>query len=152
MNGQERKLYIDVEGVLIGCPGADPWERGLARHLDDFLAFATEHFRCHWLSTHTASGDPEPLLGYLERQATAEQMEVFRRFGTPRFGARKTEALSGDFYWLDDAPIASEQKWLASRGELERLIVVDTKKRPDDLLRAMAELRVRAGIDGEPTR
>jgi len=56
------------------------------------------------------------------------------------FQVMKTEALDGDFLWLDDAPMQCELDWLAARGWLDRWIRVDTRKRPEDLLRAQRKL------------
>ena len=58
-----------------------------------------------------------------------------------RFTTLKTEALQGDFYWLEDSPLAAEIEWLRVRGLLSRWIHVDTRERPEDLLSAGLELR-----------
>jgi hypothetical protein len=68
------------------------------------------------------------------------------RIKPTRFGVLKTEALEGDFYWLDDSPLAAELQDLRQRGLSERWIEVNTRRRPDDLLFARDELaRVASG-------
>ena len=52
----------------------------------------------------------------------------------------KTEALAGDFYWLDDSPLQIELAELRRRHLFDRWIEVNTRQRPDDLLFAMSEL------------
>ncbi len=56
------------------------------------------------------------------------------------FSILKTEAMTGDFYWIDSSPIAGEISDLCRRGALDRWIEINTRVRSDDLLRAIDEL------------
>jgi hypothetical protein len=60
-----------------------------------------------------------------------------------RFRTWKTEALRGDFLWLDDCPLATEILWLKRRKQLDRWVEVNTRKRPDDLQEALAIVKAR---------
>ena len=48
--------------------------------------------------------------------------------------------LASDFVWIDDQPLAVEVAALRGRNLLGRLIVVDTNKDDDGLLRAIAAI------------
>jgi hypothetical protein len=48
--------------------------------------------------------------------------------------------LSSNFAWLDDAPLLAEIAALRDRNLLSRLIVIDTNKDDDGLLRAKAAI------------
>jgi hypothetical protein len=48
--------------------------------------------------------------------------------------------LSSNFAWVDDEPLAVEIEALQDRNLLNRLIVIDTNKDDDGLLRAIAAI------------
>jgi hypothetical protein len=52
--------------------------------------------------------------------------------------------LSSDFAWVDDQPLGVEVEALQSRNLLNRLVVVDTNKDDDGLLRAIAAIEALA--------
>ena len=138
------KLYLDIDGVLVaGASGANG--PVLANHAEEFLTFALEAFDVYWLSTH-CDGTTAPVLEYLAPSCGQAMMELLRRVKPTAFKTLKTEAfetIGPDFVWLDDAPLAVEKDWLRARGLLANLIEVNTRKRPDDLKRAMRALRAR---------
>jgi len=135
------KLFLDVDGVLLGkeAPG-DPGVV-LARHAEEFVDFILAHFDCYWLTTH-CSGDTERVLRHLKRYCSPELLAKLKMLKATMWRTMKTEALKGvsDFVWLDDAPLATELQWLKNKGLYDRWVRVDTRSEPDDLLRAMQVL------------
>jgi len=135
-------LYLDIDGVLLGKADSRSPEICLALGVEEFLAFALAHFDCFWLTTH-CQGRTEEVLRYLERYSLAEFMALAAKVRPTRFRVMKTEALAGDFLWLDDAPMQCELDWLSAWNWLDRWIHVDTRHQPDDLRRAQWELENR---------
>lgn len=119
------KLYLDIDGVLIGRDGKP------AEGLVEFLAFATERFECYWLTTH-CDGDSDQVFLYLVGRVPAEAIAYIEQIRPTRFGALKTDAIdfSGPFYWLDDTVFASEQAVLAKHGVKGSFIHVDINRDP----------------------
>jgi hypothetical protein len=140
-------LYIDVDGVLLGRTVPDRPAVVIASHTREFLSFALSRFDCYWLTTH-CQGDSRGVLTYLRKYVDPGLEGLMSGIRPTRFDVMKTEALAGDFVWLDDAPLGCELAWLRDRGLLDRWIDVDTRRRPDDLLRAMEVLTRR--LAGRP--
>ena len=132
-------LYLDIDGVLLGKENPASPEVRLALHAEEFLTFALDRFRCFWLTTH-CQGRMDEVLKYLAPYGSANFLALAARVEPTRFRVMKTEALAGDFIWLDDAPMQCELDWLSARGWLDRWIRVDTRRRPGDLVRAWKEL------------
>ena len=143
-------LFLDVDGVLIGRPHPDSKQLCLALHAESFLRFALKHFHCTWLSSLTQTGDTEPALEHLGIFAPASFMELALDVDAEPWVHHKTEAIAAraprEFFWLDDAPTATERRWLRGRDQLERLIQVNTLKRPNGLLTAQGRLRAAASL------
>ena len=141
-------LFIDLDGVLIGRPHPESKQLRLAFHAEDFLRFSLKHFECIWLSSLTRSGETEPALEHLGIFAPASFMELALEVDAEPWVHHKTEAIASrapfDFYWLDDAPTATEKRWLRGRDQANRLILVNTYKRPNGLLSAQGRLRAAA--------
>ena len=134
-------LYIDVDSVLLGKDDPASPQVSLARHAKEFLEFALAHFNCYWLTSHVKDGDAHGLLGYLRRYVLDDLMPLLRKIRPTHWVTLKTEALQGDFYWLDDSPLQAELNRLRRQDLLDRWLHVDVCQRPDDLLRAMEILR-----------
>lgn len=130
------RVYLDVDGVLLG---QDASKVILARHAARLVDFLLDHFDVYWLTTH-CSGDAQPVLQYLSRFAPADFIARLRNIKPTQFGALKTNALAGDFYWIDDNPLQAEVTELQRRKMFDRWIEVNTRLRPDDLLFAIEEL------------
>lgn len=128
-------LYLDIDGVLLGKADPSSPEICLASGAEEFLAFTLDRFCCFWLTTH-CQGRTEEVLRYLASYGSADFMALAGKVKPTQFRMMKTEALAGDFLWLDDAPMQCELDWLSSRGWLDRWIRVDTRHWPADLIRA----------------
>lgn len=133
-------LYLDVDGVLLGKNDPASPKVVLAHHAKEFLTFALDNFNCYWLTTH-CKGAPQPVLRYLAPYLTPDLEALLIQVRPTRWETLKTEALQGEFYWIDDSPLAIELKRLKEMGRLDRWIQVDTRRRPDDLLVAMERLK-----------
>jgi len=135
-------LFLDVDGVLLGKCDTHSAEVVRAKHVREFLEFALTNFECYWLTTH-CQGIASAVVDLIRPYGADDVLGMLSKIRPTRFVTLKTEALFGDFFWLDDAPIAAEKAWLTEHGLLDRWIEVNTRERPDDLLRAMAILRER---------
>lgn len=140
------KVYLDVDGVLLGHrPGGGP-DVILADGAADLLRWALAHHDVHWLTTHCRDGNGDGVLRYLSEYADDEFLGLAARVKPSTWRTLKTEPFAehdGAFVWLDDAPLFSEQKWLADRDWLDRWLHVDTRRRPGDLRRALGQLQAR---------
>lgn len=132
-------MYLDIDGVLLGKVDPASHEIVLARHAETLLRLATSRFDAYWLTTH-CDGTTQSVLDYISPYCPAPVGEMLLKIKPAHFRTMKTEALKGDFWWIDDAPLAVEIEWLESRGLRDRWIQVDTRRRPDDLLRAIEAL------------
>lgn len=103
----------------------------LANRCREFLEYAIGAFDCYWLTTH-CQGDTEGVLGYLAQFADEPTMELMRKIKPTSF-SWKTDALSGDFLWMDDSPTAGEISVLEKKGWLKRWLQIDSRKNMDAL-------------------
>lgn len=147
----KKRLYLDIDGVLIGKRNPRDMGRCLANRGLDFLEFALNNFECFWLSTHSRPGTTDHVLEYLDTFAEQEDKQPLRalasRVAPSCYKTLKVEALEGDFLWVDDQPIATEIEFLHERGWLNRWIQINTNKNPDGLLEAMERLETHLRVD-----
>jgi len=140
-----KRLYLDVDGVLIGKHDPQDMFPTLARGALTFLGFCLEHFECVWLSTHSQPGTTEYVLRHLDSHAEPADKDLLgslaSRIAPSYYKTLKVEALEGDFLWVDDQPIASEIEFLRTRGWLDRWIQVNTNRQPDGLLQVRERLQ-----------
>jgi len=132
-------LFIDIDGVLLGKSAATG-ECMLANHAKDFLKFCLANFDCYWLTTH-CRGSIDTVTAYLAPYADAELNTLIERIKPTYFKTFKTEALFGDFIWVDDQPTAYEFQVLDDNNQLDRWYQVNTRKNPDELLSLMSSLQ-----------
>ncbi len=136
------KLFLDVDGVLLGR--ADPRAPNviLAAHAAEFLRGALASYEVYWATTN-CDGTTESVVQYLRPYCSSDVLALVRRVRPTKFATLKTELFDGladDFVWIDDQPLQAELRWLADRGWQDRLLRVDTRRRPDDLARAIRRL------------
>jgi len=119
-NDEQRKigeagmnLYLDIDGVMLGKEDPNSPEIRLAHHAEEFLAFALALFDCFWLTTH-CQGRTEEVLRHLAPYCSVDFLDLAAKVKPTCFQVMKTEALDGDFLWLDDAPLQCELDWLAA--------------------------------------
>lgn len=133
-------LYIDIDGVLLGRDRGDGVSTVLAEGVYELIGYVLSHFNCYWLTTH-CPGDADCALRYIEPFCSRKVMNLAKRIKPTKFDTLKTESLRGDFYWIEDAPLASELAVLRKRGMLDRWLEANTRERPKDLLRVLATLK-----------
>lgn len=132
-------IFIDIDGVLLGKSAATG-ECTMANHAKYFLEFCLDNFDCYWLTTH-CRGSTDTVLTYLAPYADAELCALLNKVKPTYFKTFKTEALFGDFIWVDDQPTAYEFQVLDDNNQLDRWYQVNTRKNPDDLLSLMSSLQ-----------
>lgn len=132
-----RPLFIDIDHCLVGKRQPRDIETCIANGALEFLAFALEGFECFWLSTHSQPGKLAPILEYLNSHAADDEREplldLASRIRPAGYRTLKTEALHGDFLWIDDQPLACEIEYLRDRGWFDRWIQIDTFREPNAL-------------------
>lgn len=136
------KVFLDIDGVLLGTDRTRESRSALADHACDFLEFALRHCSVYWLSEHSRGGAAQALQ-HVVRHAPMSERERLMSLGAKvkptRFESYKVEALPQEeepFVWIDDDPSGAELDWLRARGWLDRWLWVDTREEPEDLLRA----------------
>lgn len=134
-------LFIDIDGVLLG-KATHSHEAQLANHAEYFLEFCLNHFDCYWLTTH-CRGSIGTVIDYLRPHANEGVLKLIRRVQTTNFCTFKTEALFGDFIWIDDQPTAYELQVLDEKGWLDRWYEVNTRKDMDELFKLIPLLESR---------
>ena len=146
--GDRVNLYLDLDGVILrqadSVAGIE-----LAPHAFEFLKWATECHRAHWLSTRDSHGQHSGILRSFRLAMGCATLPVdvealLTSVGATSWSVSKVSAidLASDFVWIDDEPLAVEVEVLRGRNLLGRLIVVDTNKDDDGLLRARAAVEV----------
>jgi len=124
-------LFIDIDGVLLGKNETSD-EVVLANHAAEFLEYSLKHFSCYWLTTH-CKGSVETVIDYLTPYADAKFIELIKCIKPTNFRTFKTEALFGDFIWVDDQPTAYEIQYLDEQGLLDRWLQINTRKDINEL-------------------
>ena len=140
---KRKLLYIDINGVLLGK--ADPNDAAikLANHAEKFLSFCLERYNCFWLTDYCKENKIDPAIALLKGYADEGFLKLAKRIQPTRWETLKTEAInfSSDFYWIDDALLATEKEILKTHNVFDRWIPVDTRKNPDDLILTMSRLK-----------
>lgn len=142
------RVFLDIDGVLLGADPDKPQRAALALHALEFLEFVVARAEVRWLSP-LHSGDAAAATEHLVRHARMSDRErlmgLAAKVRAAKFGADRTTALPADgaFVWLDDGPSAVEMASLKQRGWLDRWLWVDTREEPEDLLRARQWLEKR---------
>jgi len=138
-----KKLYLDLDGVLIGKNSPSDINNAIAKHAEDFLKYSLKNFDCYWLTTHCKEGDNRRVINQLSIYADEGILSLARSIKPTSWVTLKTEAIDfqSDFYWLDDKPLGVETEILRKRNLSDKLIQVDTRRYPDDLRRVLGILK-----------
>ena len=149
------KVFLDIDGVLLGLDANRPSRAALARHACEFLEFALERCQVYWLTEH-CQGRAATAVDHIVRHTPQSDRErllgLVTKVRVTRFETFKTEALPQDeelFAWIDDSPTGAELDWLRARGWLERWLWIDTREEPEDLQRAKRWLEERLELAAE---
>ena len=138
------KLYLDIDGVLLGQASRNDPTIALAKYIKDFLEFCIPNFDCYWLTTHCKDRNIDNVIKYLSKYSDALTLEYFHKIKPTEWDTLKTEAidLTSDFFWIDDAPLSVEREILKQHNKSKSLIQINTRKNQDDLLKAIQLLKV----------
>ena len=138
-----KRLYIDVDGVLLGKHNPNSIEVRVAHHAREFLEFCLNNFDCYWLTTHCPEGDTAHVIKWLKKYADESIIELVTAIKPTSWSRIKTDAIdfSSDFYWIDDEPSSYEKETLKKNNAFGRWIKVNTCQNPDDLKRAICILQ-----------
>lgn len=138
----QRKLYIDIDGVLLGKKSPNDHEICLAEGAEDFLRFALSKFDCYWLTTNANRGDAKSALKALRPYVGKSFLELAGKVKPTKWKTLKTEAIdfSNDFYWIEDQLLWSEKNVLEKHGCLNRWIQINTRQDPTALSSALPVL------------
>ena len=139
METNRTKLFLDIDGVLLGKING---KVALAKGAGEFLWFVTTYFDCYWLTAH-CQDNVEIALAWLQPYTGKGLRELLLKIKPTNFNVLKTDALpkKGNFFWVEDQPMASELKFLEDNGLTRCLIRVDTYKNEDDLVRGLSFLQ-----------
>jgi hypothetical protein len=139
MHMKQTRVFLDIDGVLLGKKNG---RVVLAKGADEFLRFVTSHFDCYWLTTH-CQGDATTAVNWLKPYVSKKLIEVIKQIKPTAFNVLKTDALpkDGNFFWIEDQPLASELIYLEKNSLLPCLIRVDTYRNKEDLVECLSYLR-----------
>jgi hypothetical protein len=135
----QTKVFLDIDGVLLGKKNGSVV---LAKGADEFLRFVKSNFDCYWLTTH-CQGDAKTAVNWLKPYVSKKLIKVIEQIKPTTFNVLKTDALpmDGNFFWVEDQPLASELIYLEKNSLLARLIRVDTYRNKEDLVECLSYLR-----------
>jgi hypothetical protein len=139
-------LYLDLDGVILRRADTVAGIE-LAPHALSFLRWATELHRPYWLTTRDAHGQHAGILRAFRLAMGCATLSAYiealvKSIRPTAWSGSKISGvdLSSDFVWIDDEPLAVEVAALQDHNLLNRLIVIDTNKDDDGLLRARAAI------------
>jgi hypothetical protein len=144
------KVFLDIDGVLLGTDRDKSHRACLADHALPFLEFAVAHFEVYWLAPQ-CRGDATAAVAHLVRHAKLSDrerlMSLASKVRATNYDDDRTEALpeDGNFVWFDDQPGEGEMDALKRCGWLDRWQWIDTREEPEDLLRARQWLAAKIG-------
>ncbi len=133
------KLYIDVDGVLLGKISNNLPDIVFAKYAKEFLELCLENFECYWLTTHCKDNNNSNVIKYLSPYVDDEILKLLLKIKPTKWDSLKTEAidLESNFFWIDDAPLYCEKEVLKKYGIFDRWIEINTRKDPDNLMHAI---------------
>lgn len=133
----KKKIYIDIDGVLLDYKTGEP-----AKHAEELIMFLTSgRYDCYWLTTH-CKGDSASALEYLSSHFSKRAIKRLERIKATDWTDLKTEAidLNSDFIWLDDYPFQAEISALDCAHKRTSLCSVNLE-RDDELLNVISFIK-----------
>lgn len=120
--GSKRKLYLDVDGVLLTTKNTR-----VADGAEEFIDYVLSNYDCYWLSSHCRDGNSDRILGLLAQYFPDDVMDKLTKIKPTKWETLKTEGidLESDFYWLDDYAFDAEKKILDQHCRHYSLILVN---------------------------
>jgi hypothetical protein len=134
-------LYLDLDGVILRRTGRSDI-RGqtvfeIAPGALEFLTWATEMFKCYWLTSRSHDGTYDEIERAFRFALPAtilpnSIMYLIRSIVPAPWSRDKIGGIdmTRDFYWVDDDPDPASVIALEKAGLLNRLIIASTDQRP----------------------
>jgi len=122
------KLYLDVDGVLLGKNQRG--EIALIPNIEEFLIYTRENFDCYWLTTHSRHGSDDGVKRHLYTFFKGCDLALLKHIQPIEWETKKTEAIDFDspFIWIDDYLFDSEINVLKEKRCLKNWLKVNTYK------------------------
>jgi len=138
-----KKIYIDIDGVLIGKLNKNSTETNIALYTKEFLDFCLKNFKCYWLSSFSKSGELSPVVKRFKNYDAFYLLKKIKLIRPLIWNILKTEAIdfNSNFYWIDDRLLKAEKRELQKHNSLDRLIKVDTRVEPEGLKKVLSIIR-----------
>ena len=138
------KLYTDIDGVLLS-KSSETGRPVLANYAEQYIEYCLSNFDLYWLTTH-CRGSADTAVSYLRPYCSLEMLALLEQIKATDFKTFKTEALSGNFIWVDDQPTAYEFMVLEQNDWLHCWYQVNTRQNNNELLaliKAFKKLQLR---------
>jgi len=132
-------LFIDIDGVLLG-KSPETNRPTLATHAKQFVEYVLDRFDCYWLTTH-CKGSTDTAIDYLAPYSDPEFLTLIQKIKPTNYKTFKTEALFGDFLWIDDQPSAYEFQYLEENNLLRYWLQVNTRHNINALNQIITDLK-----------
>lgn len=125
LNRRMKKLYIDIDGVLLHTKNVR-----VAEYVEEFIDYIITHFDCYWLTTH-CKGDATTAIQYLSQYLPPNILGKMQCVQPTDWDTLKTDAIDfgEEFYWLDDYPFQAELNVLKRYNMEDRCIIVDLSRK-----------------------
>jgi hypothetical protein len=124
-------IYLDIDGVLLNKDGI------VAAHFEEFLETMLKKYDVFWLTTHCHGGECDAIDHIsTKNKLSPRSLELLKKIKPTDFKLWKTEGIdfSKDFIWLDDYVFDGEREMLEKNNALQKLILIDLKTNPNQLL------------------
>jgi hypothetical protein len=120
----KKKLYLNIDGVIMGKRNINDHEVILAGNTFGFLQFCLNRFECFWFSTHSRKGNINEVIRNFAPYANAQVLKLIKLIKTLKWDIFKVYDIdfNSDFIWLDDELSWYERKVMDDNKALNRLV------------------------------
>lgn len=131
----QRKLYLDIDGVLLKSRVDKPVEG-----IHELILFIVCNFDCYWLTTH-CKGNSQTAIEYLSEYLDVDDIALLKAIKPTNWNTLKTEAIDfgSDFFWIDDYVMRAEKEILALNGKSDSLILFN-ESNEDEVNKVITEI------------